>query len=82
VGRLQQLQTPAKQQVLLDLAGRTSSHLQEACKSTSPSLRDVGAIDSDARKFFPGICWILPASSSSNKAAKISEDDNWFPGAR
>jgi hypothetical protein len=33
-------------------------------------------------KFFPGICLILPASSS-NKAAKISEDDNWFfPGAR
>jgi hypothetical protein len=46
------------------------------------SLRDVGAIDSDARKFFPGICLILPASSSSNKAAKISEDDNWVPGAR
>jgi hypothetical protein len=34
-------------------------------------------------KFFPGICLILPANSSSNKAAKISEDDNWFfPGAR
>jgi hypothetical protein len=46
------------------------------------SLRDAGAIDSDARKFFPGICLILPASSNSNKAAKISEDDNWFSGAR
>jgi hypothetical protein len=27
-------------------------------------------------KFFPGSCRIFPASSSSNRAAKISEDDN------